>query len=128
MIPSMCYPIASRYNIILVLLFRNFNIIFFPLVIAPCIASSRHKIIIIVCFVDNNYWVQVKLKLNFPLPPVIDRWRQNCNEIVRAWESTYVGNMSDVLGTRMKKLGNRHNLFCNHILTLLHHMYMFYQV
>lgn len=88
-IPNMSYHTASRYNVILVSLSKNLNITFFPLVIAQCIASSRHKIITI-GFVNNNSWVQVKLKSNFQLSTVTDWWRHNCSEVARARESTYM--------------------------------------
>lgn len=74
MIFDMDYHITSRYNIIYVSLSRNLNITFFPLVISSCINASRHTIIA-VNFVNNNHWVQVKLKPNSRLPSVIDRWR-----------------------------------------------------
>ncbi|XP_050876316.1 uncharacterized protein LOC127080021 [Lathyrus oleraceus] len=54
MIPDMGYPIAYRYSVILVLLSKNLNVTFFPLVIAQCIASSRHEMIA-VGFVNNNH-------------------------------------------------------------------------
>ena len=71
-IPDMGYHIASRYSVILVSLSRNLNITFFPLVIAPCITSSRHKMIA-VGFVNNNHWVQVKFKHNCPFLPNTNR-------------------------------------------------------
>ncbi|XP_050897839.1 uncharacterized protein LOC127104715 [Lathyrus oleraceus] len=72
-IPDMGYLIVSRYSVILVSFSMNFNITFFLLVIALCITSSRHEMIEI-GFNKNNHWVQVKLKSNCPLSPVIDRW------------------------------------------------------
>lgn len=83
MIPNKSYHIASRYSVTSVSFFMNLNIAFFSLVIALCIASSKHKIITN-GFIDNIHWIQVKLKHNCPLPSVIDRWRQNYNEGARA--------------------------------------------
>ncbi|XP_058742934.1 uncharacterized protein LOC131615792 [Vicia villosa] len=90
MIPEMGYPIASRYNVIFVSLSKNFhlNLTFFPLMRSPCTTESIHEIFA-VGFVDNDHWVQVKLKPNCPLPPITDQWRQNCSEDARAWETTY---------------------------------------
>ena len=82
-IPDMGYPIATRYNVVFVSLSMTLNNTFFPLTIAPSMYTSRHKIIV-VGFVNNNHWVQVKLKPDSPLPPVTDRWRQNCTEDAKA--------------------------------------------
>ncbi|XP_050875849.1 uncharacterized protein LOC127079505 [Lathyrus oleraceus] len=86
MIPDMGYLIASIYNVIPLSLSTNLDITFFPLVIVPCISSSSHKMIAL-GFVNNNHWVQVKLKPNCPLPPVTERCRQNCSEVAKACES-----------------------------------------
>lgn len=58
--------------------------------VSSSIVVSRHKLIA-TGFVNNNHWVRVKLKPDCPLPPVTDRWRHNCSEGARAWETTYVG-------------------------------------
>lgn len=54
--------------------------------------KNRQKIIV-VGFVKNNHWVQVKLKPDCPFPPVIDRWRENCTKEARAWEVALVRRM-----------------------------------
>lgn len=91
-IPDIGYPITYRYSVILISFSMNLNITFFPLVIAPCITSTRHKIIAVV-FINNNHWVKVKLKLICPWPSVIDWWRWNCSEVLKAWELTYAGRI-----------------------------------
>ncbi|CAL5205558.1 unnamed protein product [Lathyrus oleraceus] len=65
-IPDMRYPIACRYNVIVVFQSKRLNITF------PHCHNST--------YVNNNHWVQLKLKPDFPLPPVTNRWRQNCTE------------------------------------------------
>lgn len=59
------------------------NITFFPLTSVSPLYTSRHKIID-VDFVNNNHWVHVKLKPDSPLPPITNRWRQNCTEDTKA--------------------------------------------
>ncbi|XP_058742955.1 uncharacterized protein LOC131615809 [Vicia villosa] len=90
MIPEIGYCIASRYNVIFVSLSKNLNanFTFFPLLRSPCKTVSSHEIFAI-GFVNNNHWVQVKLKPNCPLPPITDEWRQNCSIGAREWETTY---------------------------------------
>src|SRR4051812_33174103 len=89
---NMGYPIASKYNIILVSLSRDLNITFFLLVVSLSITTNKYKLIV-VRFVNNGHWVQVKLKPDCPLPPVTDRWRQNCNEDTRVWKIAYTGRI-----------------------------------
>lgn len=92
-IPDMGYPIAAcRYNVIFISLPKRLNITFFPFSLAPLMYTSKHKIII-VGFVNNNHWVQVKLKHDCPLPPVTDRWTQYCTEDAKAWELAYMGRI-----------------------------------
>lgn len=64
------------------------SITFFPLSLTPPMYASRHKINVI-GFVINNHWVQVKLKLDYPSPPIIDRLRQNSTEDGKGWEVAY---------------------------------------
>ncbi|CAL5186690.1 unnamed protein product [Lathyrus oleraceus] len=91
-ISDMGYPIACMYNVIFISLSKRLNITFFPLSLASPMYASRHKIIV-VSFVNDNHWVQVKLKPDSPLPPVTYRWRQNCTEDAKTWESAYVGRI-----------------------------------
>lgn len=86
-IPDMGYPIACRYSVVFVSLSNRLNITFFPLISTLPMYTSRHKIID-VGFVNNNHWVQVKLKSDSPLPPITDHWRQNCTKDAKAWEPT----------------------------------------
>lgn len=79
MIPYMGYLIACRYTVVFVSLSKRHDITFFPLTLAPHMSTSKHKVTI-VGFVNNNHWVQVKLKPDYPLPPTTERWRQNCTE------------------------------------------------
>ncbi|XP_058755819.1 uncharacterized protein LOC131629037 [Vicia villosa] len=81
---------TNRYSVVFVSLSMKLNNTFFPLLIAPPMYTSRHTIIAIV-FVNNNHWVQIKLKPDCPLPPVTPRWRQNCSDDAKAWESAYAG-------------------------------------
>lgn len=53
-IPNTNYHIASRYNVIIFILSRNLNIIFFPLVLSPSRSASKHKLII-VDFFNNSH-------------------------------------------------------------------------
>ncbi|CAL5196262.1 unnamed protein product [Lathyrus oleraceus] len=69
---GMSYHIASKYNVILVSLSRDLNIILFPLVISPYMSTSRHKLITL-GLVNNSHWVRVKLKLICPLPSIVNR-------------------------------------------------------
>ncbi|CAL5205211.1 unnamed protein product [Lathyrus oleraceus] len=78
-IPDMDYHITCRYNVIFVSLSKRLNIIFFSLFLVLPMYRSRHKIIV-VDFVNNHHWIQVKLKLNYPLAPVTDGWKQYCTE------------------------------------------------
>lgn len=78
-IRDMGYPIAFRYNVLFVSLSKRLDIIFPPFTLASPMYMSMHKIID-VDFVNDNHWVRVKLKPDSPLPPVTDRWRQNCTE------------------------------------------------
>lgn len=50
---DMGYPIISRYNMILVLLYNNLNITLFPLVVSPSMFASKYKHIV-VGFVNNS--------------------------------------------------------------------------
>ncbi|XP_058779679.1 uncharacterized protein LOC131653522 [Vicia villosa] len=89
-IPDMGYPVASKYSVVFVSLSMRMNITFFPLLIAPPPYTSRHTIIV-VGFVNSNHWIQIKLRPDCPLPSVIDRWRNNCSNNAKGWESTYAG-------------------------------------
>lgn len=68
---DMGYHVASRYNVILVSLSKNIKITLFSPVVSPPIYVSRHKPIA-VDFVNNGHWIYVKLKLDCPLPSVVD--------------------------------------------------------
>ena len=81
-IPDMGYPIASRYSVVFVSISIRLNITFFPLLIAPPPYTSRHKIIV-VGFVNRNYWVQIKLKPDCPLPLVNKRWSENFSDVAK---------------------------------------------
>ncbi|XP_050914644.1 uncharacterized protein LOC127129523 [Lathyrus oleraceus] len=91
-ISDMGYFIACRYNVVFVSLSKRLNITVFPLTLTSPMYTSRHKIID-VGFVNDNHWVQVKLKPDSPLLPVTDLWRHTCTEDAKAWESTYVGHI-----------------------------------
>jgi len=57
-VPNMGYVIASRYNVVFVLLSLKQNISFFPLKIQPYKDSFMHRIICI-GHVNGNHFVQV---------------------------------------------------------------------
>lgn len=87
-IPDMGYPSACRYNAVFVSMSKRLNISFFPFTLAPPMYTSM-RTIINVGFVNDNHWVQIKLKPDSSLPHVTYHWRQNYTEDAKAWESTY---------------------------------------
>ncbi|XP_058780962.1 uncharacterized protein LOC131655076 [Vicia villosa] len=82
-IPDVGYLVASKYSVVFVSLSMLMNVTFFLLLIAPPPYTSRHTIIV-VGFVNDNHWVQIKLRLDCPLPPVTGRWRNNCSNNAKA--------------------------------------------
>ncbi|XP_058746442.1 uncharacterized protein LOC131619355 [Vicia villosa] len=92
-IPDMGYHVASKYSVVFVSLSMRMNIAFFPLLIASPLYTSRHTIID-VGFVNSNHWVQIKLRLGCPLSFVTDRWRNNCSNNAKAWESAYASRFT----------------------------------
>ncbi|XP_073221464.1 uncharacterized protein [Cicer arietinum] len=91
-IPDLSYVIATLYNIILVSLSHNLNMTFFPLNKAPSKESSHHSLLAI-GFVNENHWVQIKLKFNCPLPPTSQKWKDFCSECAKTWEIAYAARM-----------------------------------
>jgi len=118
---DMGYVIASRYNVILVLLSQQQSMTFFPLRSQPPTDSSVHRIIC-VGHVYNNHFVQVHsryitLFLNLcnqlstvelilflhvqqvylkdccPLPPVSLLWSRNCYPQAKHWPTLYISRM-----------------------------------
>ncbi|XP_004509893.1 uncharacterized protein [Cicer arietinum] len=67
-IPDLGYVIATLYNVILVSLHRNLNMTFFLLNKAPSKESYLYSLLAI-GFVNENHWLQIKLKSHCPLPP-----------------------------------------------------------
>ncbi|KAH1248988.1 Protein FAR1-RELATED SEQUENCE 6 [Glycine max] len=89
---DMGYVIASRYNVILVLLSQQQSMTFFPLRSQPPTDSSVHRIIC-VGHVYNNHFVQVYLKDCCPLPPVSLLWSRNCYPQAKHWPTLYISRM-----------------------------------
>ncbi|XP_058733588.1 uncharacterized protein LOC131605222 [Vicia villosa] len=73
----------NGYSVVFVSLSMSLNNTFLSLILAPPMYTSRHTIIAI-GFMNNNHWVQIKLKPDCPLPRVILRWRQNCSDDAKA--------------------------------------------
>ncbi|KAH1225305.1 hypothetical protein GmHk_11G032241 [Glycine max] len=91
-ITDMGYVIASRYNVILVLLSQQQSMTFFPLRSQPPPDSSGHRIICI-GHVFGNHFVQVYLKDHCPLPPPALLWSSNCYSQAKQWAIPYISRM-----------------------------------
>lgn len=83
--------ISCQYSVVFVSLSMAQSITFFLLVVVPPMYTSRQKIIVVGFL--NNHWVQVKLKHDFLLPPVIGRQRENWTEEARACEAEFAGRI-----------------------------------
>ncbi|XP_028189289.1 uncharacterized protein LOC114393300 isoform X2 [Glycine soja] len=77
-ITDMGYIIASRYNVILVSLSPQQNMMFFPLRSQPPGDPSVHRIICI-GHVNDNHFIQINLKDCCPLPSISLLWSTSCH-------------------------------------------------
>ncbi|XP_012567773.3 uncharacterized protein [Cicer arietinum] len=84
-LPDLGYVIATLYNVILVSLSRNLNMTFFPLNKSPSKETFVHSLIAI-GFVNENHWVQIKLKSDCPLPHTSQKWKDFCSDTAKGWE------------------------------------------
>nr|XP_027187201.1 uncharacterized protein LOC113785056 [Cicer arietinum] len=91
-LPDLGYVIATLYNVILVSLSRNLNMTFFPLNKSPSKETFVHSLIAI-GFVNENHWVQIKLKSDCPLPPTSQKWKDFCSDTAKSWEVAYAARM-----------------------------------
>ncbi|KAH1210373.1 hypothetical protein GmHk_15G044702 [Glycine max] len=91
-ITDMGYVITSMYNIIVVSLFKQQSMTFFPLRSQPLANSSVHRIICI-GHVYGNHFVEVYLKERCSLPPVALLWTSNCHPQAKPWPNPYIIRM-----------------------------------
>ncbi|XP_027189060.2 uncharacterized protein [Cicer arietinum] len=91
-LPDLDYVIATLYNVILVSLSRNLNMTFFPLNKSPSKETFVHSLLAI-GFVNENHWVQIKLKSDCPLPPTSQKWKDFCSDTAKSWEVAYAARM-----------------------------------
>nr|XP_027192079.1 uncharacterized protein LOC113787271 [Cicer arietinum] len=91
-LPDLGYVIATLYNVILVSLSRNLNMTFFPLNKSPSKETFGQSLLAI-GFVNENHWVQIKLKSDCPLPPTSQKWKDFCSDTTKSWEVAYAARM-----------------------------------
>ncbi|XP_027191682.1 uncharacterized protein [Cicer arietinum] len=91
-LPDLGYVIATLYNVILVSLSRNLNMTFFPLNKSPSKETFVQSLLAI-GFVNENHWVQIKLKSDCPLPPTSQKWKDFCSDTTKSWEVAYAARM-----------------------------------
>nr|XP_027189376.1 uncharacterized protein LOC105851939 [Cicer arietinum] len=91
-LPDLGYVIATLYNVILVSLSRNLNMTFFPLNKSPSKETFGQSLLAI-GFVNENHWVQIKLKSDCPLPPTSQKWKDFCSDTAKSWEVAYAARM-----------------------------------
>ncbi|XP_052193761.1 uncharacterized protein LOC127802110 [Diospyros lotus] len=94
-LPDMGHLIASKYNVVLIHLFRLQCLTYLPLRSVPP-PSLQHRIISI-GFVNDCHFVQVFLKSNSPIPPVALKWHRYRADSAREWETPYIARIEAFL-------------------------------
>ncbi|XP_012849919.1 PREDICTED: uncharacterized protein LOC105969693 [Erythranthe guttata] len=83
--PDMGHFIASKYDIVLVLITQLQCLTFLPLSSDPVPDGQRQEHGI--ALVDGNHFVHLVLKKNCPLPLVADYWRRYHHPRASAWKT-----------------------------------------
>ncbi|KAK3223224.1 hypothetical protein Dsin_010249 [Dipteronia sinensis] len=89
--PETGHIIASKYNVVLVLLSKQLCLTFLPLRSVP-LPQSLHKIITI-GFVNGCHFIEVFMVPGSPMPHITANWLEYHHSCARGWETSYTNNI-----------------------------------
>ncbi|KAH6792406.1 hypothetical protein C2S52_002883 [Perilla frutescens var. hirtella] len=92
-LPDMGHLVASRYNVVFIHISRKQCLTYLPLRSNPP-PKSQHRIITI-GYVNDNHFVQVLLKHDAPVPPIMPNWKYSRLESAAGWDSSFLARIKD---------------------------------
>ncbi|KAL4569482.1 hypothetical protein LXL04_025120 [Taraxacum kok-saghyz] len=91
-LPETGILVASRYNVILHSISNIYSTIYFPLWSTP--PPMHEQVAIAIGFVNNNHYVRVILREEYPMPPVYLQWNRYKRPQAAAWITPYIDRIN----------------------------------
>ncbi|KAL4569481.1 hypothetical protein LXL04_025119 [Taraxacum kok-saghyz] len=91
-LPETGILVASRYNVILHSISNIVSTTYFPLWSTP--PPMHEQVAIAIGFVNNNHYVRVLLREEYPMPPVYLQWNRYRRPQAAAWITPYIDRIN----------------------------------